>query len=193
MNKGELVDRLAARLGDKKVATRAVDDLLDIINRAIAKGEKVSITGFGTFEKVARPARTARNPRTGETVKLRKTSVPKFRPGAQLKGVANGSVKLGREPKPEPLLPEGVTSTRARKALAEATGAPAAPAKTAAKKTPAKKTTAAKAPARKAAAARTTAGSTTAKATAKKPAAQKSTARKSAGRTTTKKTATKKA
>ena len=80
-NKAQLIEALAERLGDKKVAAQAVDNLVDIIIRTVNKGEKVNITGFGVFEKRTRAARTARNPRTGETVRVKKTNVPAFRAG----------------------------------------------------------------------------------------------------------------
>ena len=75
-NKAQLIEALSERLGDKKVASQAVDGLVDIIIRTVNKGEKVNITGFGVFEKRARAARTARNPRTGEAVRVKKTNVP---------------------------------------------------------------------------------------------------------------------
>lgn len=95
MNKAELIEVLSARLGDRKAATAALDAVLSEIQNAVTKGEKVSITGFGVFEKRDRAARTARNPRTGETVKVKKTSVPAFRPGTSFKEL----VAAGRVPK----------------------------------------------------------------------------------------------
>ncbi len=68
MNKGQLVEALEGRLGGKKAAADALDAIIDTITRAVARGEKVGITGFGTFEKAARAARTGRNPRTGQAV-----------------------------------------------------------------------------------------------------------------------------
>src|SRR5262245_32944896 len=118
VNKAELIDALAGRLGDKRSAGTALDAVLAEIQTAVAKGDKVAITGFGVFEKRVRAARTARNPRTGEAVKVKKTSVPAFRAGASFK--------------------EAVASGRVPKA------AKAAPAKSAAKKAPAKKVTARK-------------------------------------------------
>src|SRR3982751_933688 len=92
-NKAQLIEALSERLGDKKVASQAVDGLVDIIIRTVNKGEKVNITGFGVFEKRARAARTARNPRTGEAVRVKKTNVPTFRPGAGFRElVASGKV-----------------------------------------------------------------------------------------------------
>ena len=85
MNKSELLKALEVKLGSRKAASDALEAVVDTIIREVAKGGSVGITGFGTFEKVARAARTGRNPRTGETVRIRKTSVPKFRPGTQFK------------------------------------------------------------------------------------------------------------
>ena len=68
MNKAELVAALESRLGSRKVATEAVDAVVETITRAVARGEKVAISGFGSFEKVARNARVGRNPRTGDKV-----------------------------------------------------------------------------------------------------------------------------
>lgn len=122
MNKSDVIDSLTARLGDRVVAEAAVNGLTDIITRAVTKGEKVSITGFGTFESVNRAARTARNPQTGATVKVKKSTAPKFKAGAQFKDAVNGKKKLGREPKHEPLLPAGITSKRTQAVLATANG-----------------------------------------------------------------------
>ena len=93
MNKRELVDEIAERLGDKKSANEAVNAVLDTIQSAVAAGDKVAITGFGVFEKSERPARTARNPATGATIQVPKSSVPKFRAGADFKALVNGAKK----------------------------------------------------------------------------------------------------
>src|SRR3954469_9311703 len=93
VNKAELIDALAGRLGDRKSATAALDAVLAEIQAAVTKGDRVAITGFGVFEKRVRAARTARNPRTGESVKVKKTSVPAFRAGASFRDmVASGKV-----------------------------------------------------------------------------------------------------
>jgi len=123
VNKTDLINQLAERLdGDKKKAQIAVEGFIDLVQREVQKGRNVSISGFGVFEKRARAARTARNPRTGDAVKVRKTNVPAFRPGKYFKDVIAGTVKL---PKPTntPL------TARAAAAAARATAA-AAPAKT---------------------------------------------------------------
>ena len=81
MNKGELVDLLEQRLGSRRAASDAMESVLDAVVRAVARGERVAISGFGTFERADRAPRTGRNPRTGETVPIAGTSVPRFKPG----------------------------------------------------------------------------------------------------------------
>jgi DNA-binding protein HU-beta len=93
MNKHDLIDAISPRLGDKKTATEAVNALLETIQRAVASGDKVSIAGFGVFEKADRPARTARNPATGASIMVPESSVPKFRAGADFKALVNGEKK----------------------------------------------------------------------------------------------------
>jgi len=89
MNKRDLIDAVSGRMGDKKTATEAVNAVLQTIQETVARGDKVSISGFGVFEKQIRAARTARNPATGAAVKVPKQSVPKFRAGADFKAMVN--------------------------------------------------------------------------------------------------------
>ncbi|MER7207330.1 HU family DNA-binding protein [Streptosporangium sp. NPDC000239] len=89
MNKKELVEAIADRVGDRKTATEAVNAVLDTIQRAVASGDKVSITGFGAFEMVHKPARSARNPSTGAEIKVAESWGPKFRPGSDFKELVN--------------------------------------------------------------------------------------------------------
>ena len=90
MNKGELVAALAAKTElSKKDSEAALNALIDVIGETIAKGEKVQLIGFGTFESKARPARTARNPRTGEEVKIAASKAPAFKAGKALKDKVN--------------------------------------------------------------------------------------------------------
>lgn len=96
MNKRDLINAISERMGDKKTATEAVNVVLDTIQESVAQGERVAITGFGVFEKVERPARTARNPATGETVQVASTSVPKFRPGSDFKAEVSGEKEVAR-------------------------------------------------------------------------------------------------
>ena len=174
VNKAELIDVLTEKLGtDRRHATAAVENFVDTVVRAVQKGESVTITGFGVFEQRRRAARVARNPRTGETVKVKPTSVPAFRPGAQFKAVVSGAQRLPAE---GPAVKRGVVATGVKKAAKKSPAKKAAK-KTAARKAPAKKAAAKKSPAKKAATKRTPAKkAATKRAPAKK--ATKSTARK---------------
>ena len=167
VNKAQLVESLAERFeGDKKTAATAVEGFIDTIVRSVSKGEKVAITGFGVFEKRDRAARVARNPATGEKVKVKKTSVPAFRAGQGFKDVVSGAKKL-----PKVAAARKTTTATTRTTTAKSTAA----AKTTATKAPAKKTAAkatpAKAPAKRATAAKTTTA-------AKKAPARKTTPRR---------------
>ena len=210
MNKSELIDALAARYeGNRKQAAHALESVLDTITREVAKGEKVAITGFGSFEKAVRNARWVRNPQTGERMKSKKKAVPKFSAGKELKDVVAGAKKLPKltaatMPKPPASVraaAAAVTGAATKKATPAKKAAPAK--KTAAKKAPATKSTASKTTAAKKAtpAKKTTAASTSpakkatpAKKTAAKSTASKSTATKAPAKKATpaKKTAAKK-
>ena len=165
MNKSQLIDALAARLGDRRTAASAVDGLLSTIVETVKAGESVSLTGFGVFEARARAARVGRNPRTGQTVAVPAATVPAFRPGTGFKTAVGGDASA----------PPAAARTRVAAAAAPAPAKPAAKASKAAK--PAKAAKAAKAGAAKTAAAKTAAPKTaTAKASAKEakaPAAKK--------------------
>src|SRR5215218_11153353 len=114
VNKSQLVDALAARYeGNRKAAQHALESVLDTITREVAKGEKVAITGFGSFEKRVRNARTVRNPQTGQSMRSKKKAVPKFTPGADLKNVISGAKKL-------PKLTVAAAGPAAKKATAQA-------------------------------------------------------------------------
>jgi len=173
VNKAQLVEALSARLGeDKKRTAQTVEALLDTVYRTVQKGEKVALTGFGVFEKRDRAARIARNPATGEKVKVKKTSVPAFRAGQEFKDVVSGSKKLPK------VAPAKAAATRTAGSRATANGAATkATAKATTARSAAKST--AKSPA-KTTAKTTTARAAAAKAPARKAAA-KTTARKSTG------------
>jgi len=180
VNKAELIETLSKRLGDRKSATAALESVVEEIQRAVQKGERVAITGFGVFEKRVRNARTARNPRTGEAVKVKKTSVPAFRPGQGFKDVISGAKKLAKAPVTAATnAARGTRATPTKSTATNSTAKATPPRKTAAKSTakatPAKKT-AAKSTA-KATAAKKTAAKSTAKATPAKKTAAKSTAK----------------
>ncbi|MER5728572.1 HU family DNA-binding protein [Streptomyces sp. NPDC002138] len=149
MNKAQLVEAIADKVGGRQQAADAVDAVLDAIVRAVVAGDRVSVTGFGSFEKVDRPARYARNPQTGERVRVKKTSVPRFRAGQGFKDLVSGTKKLPKggevsvKKAPKGSLTGGASATVKKAAAKKATTAKKAAAKTAvAKKTTAKKTTA---------------------------------------------------
>ncbi|GAA1371294.1 HU family DNA-binding protein [Streptomyces beijiangensis] len=217
MNKAQLVEAIADKVGGRQQAADAVDAVLDAIVRAVVNGDRVSVTGFGSFEKVDRPARYARNPQTGERVRVKKTSVPRFRAGQGFKDLVSGSKKLPKNDVAVKKAPKGSlsggSSTRttvkkavaakkatAKKAVAAKKATPAKKAVAAKKATPAKKATAVKkaaaakkttakkaAPAKKATAKKATAKKT---APAKKAVAKKAPAKKATARKTTAKKAT---
>jgi DNA-binding protein HU-beta len=183
VNKSQLVEALAVHFdGNRRSAQHALESVIDTVQRELTKkGGKVAITGFGAFEAIERGARMVRNPRTGETKRAKKTVVPKFRAGAELKAVVSGAKKLPKIVAPKPATATKaaapVTKTAPAKATATKTAAKKAPAKATATKTVAKKTPAKKAPA---------------KATATKTVAKKTPAKKAPAKTAAKKTVAKK-
>jgi len=150
-NKAQFVEALAERLdGDKKRAAAALDAVIDTVYAAVAKGERVALTGFGVFEKRERAARTARNPATGAAVKVKKTSVPAFRAGAEFKAITSGARKVAAGPAKKAAAAAKAPAKKAAAAVKKAAPAKKAPAKKApAKKAPAKKAAAKKAPAKR--------------------------------------------
>lgn len=182
MNKSDLVELLSDQLGKtKKETADFVDAVLDTITARVAKGEKVSLSGFGVFEKQSRAARVGRNPRTGQTVRIKATSVPKFRPGVDLKQQVAGKKRPARK--------NAAPATTARKTATKAPVKKAAPA--AKKVAPAKKAAPAArktaAPVRKTAVKAPVAKKTTTRTATKAPAARKTTtaAKKTTARKTT--------
>lgn len=90
MNKVELITRMAEIEGTtKKAAGEHLDALVAVISEALAKGEEVKISGFGTFSVSERAARTGRNPMTGETIQIAASKSPKFKAAKALKDVVN--------------------------------------------------------------------------------------------------------
>jgi len=152
VNKSQLVEALAVHFdGNRRSAQHALESVIDTVERELTKkGGKVAITGFGAFEAIERGARMVRNPRTGETKRAKKTVVPKFRAGAELKAVVSGAKKLPKLVVPKP----AATATKAAASAKKAAPAKSAATKTTARKAPAKaaatKTAAKKAPAKKA-------------------------------------------
>lgn len=133
MNKAEFIEVLSTQFdGNKAEAARALNAVTQTITYQTAAGEKVTITGFGVFEKVHRSARMVRNPRTGERKRAKATAIPRFRAGTELKAYVSGAKKVPRAAK-----------KAAAKATSTAPASTSSAAKTAAKTAPAKKTTAA--------------------------------------------------
>lgn len=91
MNKKELIDSVASATGEsKRTVTEVLDATINTVQKQVKKGDRVSLPGFGTFSRRARSARTARNPRTGEEIKVKATKVPAFKPGAGFKDFVAG-------------------------------------------------------------------------------------------------------
>ncbi len=90
MNKTELIAAVAENAAlSKKDAEKAINAFVDAIKGALVDGDKVQLVGFGTFEVRARSARTGKNPRTGEAIKIAASKVPAFKAGKALKDTVN--------------------------------------------------------------------------------------------------------
>jgi DNA-binding protein HU-beta len=145
VNKAQLIEAVATDLGDRKVAEQAVANFLDVVVRTVAAGEKVTLSGFGTWERRSRAARIARNPATGAKIKLKATHVAAFKAGVQFKQI----VAAGKMPKTaKATAPKASTATQAAPAKAAAKAvtkrAPVKAATAAVKKAPVTKVTPAK-------------------------------------------------
>jgi DNA-binding protein HU-beta len=91
LNKSELIDSVAKSTGEsKRVVSNTIEATISTIQKQVKGGNKVTIPGFGTFERRARSARTARNPRTGEPIKVKASKVPAFKAGAGFKSYVSG-------------------------------------------------------------------------------------------------------
>ena len=94
MNKSELVDVAAKEAGiSKAAAEKALAGILGAVVKAVAGGDSVTLVGFGTFKSAKRAARTGKNPKTGATIKIPATTVPKFSAGAGFKEAVGGKKK----------------------------------------------------------------------------------------------------
>lgn len=90
MNKADFVAALADKAELSKAdAGRALDAAIEVIKKALKKGDTVSLVGFGTFQVRKRAARQGRNPRTGQTIKIKASKVPSFKAGKALKDAVN--------------------------------------------------------------------------------------------------------
>jgi len=94
MNKSELIAALAEKTElSKKDAEKALNAFVEVTSGSLAKGEKVQLIGFGTFDVKKRPARMARNPRTGAEIKIAASKAPAFKAGKALKDKVNTPAK----------------------------------------------------------------------------------------------------
>ena len=94
MNKTELIAALAEKTSfSKKDAEKVLNSFVESVSTSLTKGEKVQLIGFGTFDVKKRPARTARNPRTGEEIKIKASKAPTFKAGKALKDKVNTPAK----------------------------------------------------------------------------------------------------
>ncbi|ROP43789.1 HU family DNA-binding protein [Pseudokineococcus lusitanus] len=130
MNKGELVDLLEQRLGSRRAASDAMESVLDAVVRAVARGERVAISGFGTFERADRAPRTGRNPRTGETVPIAGTSVPRFKPGTAFRAFVAEPGSLPEPGQQDPSAGGALRAATTRRGGVELSDRPAAPSRT---------------------------------------------------------------
>ena len=89
MTKAELINEMSKVLESSKEAQAAIESLLSNITAALKKGDSVTLTGFGTFKVSKRKARNGRNPRTGETIKIKAKTIAQFVPGKALKEAVN--------------------------------------------------------------------------------------------------------
>jgi DNA-binding protein HU-beta len=91
MNKAELIE-VAAKEAEisKAAAERALNAMVASVVKAVSKGDSVTLVGFGTFKSAKRAARTGKNPKTGATIKIAATTVPKFTAGAAFKAAVAG-------------------------------------------------------------------------------------------------------
>lgn len=95
MNKAELIEIAAAEADVTKAdAGRVLDGIIAAVVKAVSKGDTVTLVGFGTFKSAKRAARTGKNPKTGATIKIAATTVPKFSAGTNFKEVVAGKKKV---------------------------------------------------------------------------------------------------
>lgn len=94
MNKAELIEVAAKEAGiSKAAANKALDAMLAAVVKAVSKADSVTLVGFGTFKSAKRAARTGKNPKTGDTIKIPATTVPKFTAGTGFKAAVAGKKK----------------------------------------------------------------------------------------------------
>lgn len=140
MKKRDLIHAVAVHADvDNKTAARVVEGTIDVILATVAKGEVVNLSGFAKFAKVHRPARIARNPATGEQIKVKAKNVAKITALKGFKDIALGNVKAPKINTSRPAAPAKPAAKKAAPAKKAAAKKPVAKKKPAAKKAGAKK------------------------------------------------------
>ena len=180
MNKTEMVAELERRLGSHGAAVSALDAVIDTVQQAVAAGDRVTLTGFGTFERVMRPARTGRHPRTGAPIEIAASSLPRFRAGAALRAAVAGATPTRSGARVMPPVATPSTPT------APTTSAPTTSAtKVSGKKSSGKATSATRAPGKKSSGKKSSGKKSSGKATsAAKTAGKRTSGKKSSGKAT---------
>ena len=125
MNKSDLIAKMTERLsGDRTTAVAAVNGVLEEIEGSVARGERVSLSGFGTFDRRQRAPRTGRNPRTGEAIRVGASVVPVFRAGTGFKTLLTQADGVSMSPRSAAVEGGGAKAT-GKKSQAAASGSPA--------------------------------------------------------------------
>ena len=125
MNKSDLIAKMTERLsGDRTMAVAAVNGVLEEIEGSVARGERVSLSGFGTFDRRERAPRTGRNPRTGEAIRVGASVVPVFRAGTGFKTLLIRADGVSMSPG-SAAVEAGVLQAKGEKSWAAAAGSPA--------------------------------------------------------------------
>ena len=125
MNKSDLIAKMTERLsGDRTTAVAAVNGVLEEIEGSVARGERVSLSGFGTFDRRKRAPRTGRNPRTGEAIRVGASVVPVFRAGTGFKTRLTRVDGVSMSPG-SAAVEGGVPKAKGKKSQAAASGSPA--------------------------------------------------------------------
>ena len=125
VNKSDLIAKMTERLsGDRTTAVAAVNGVLEEIEGSVARGERVSLSGFGTFDRRERAPRTGRNPRTGEAIRVGASVVPVFRAGTGFKTLLTRADGVSVSPG-SAAVEGGVPKAKGKKSRAAASGSPA--------------------------------------------------------------------
>ena len=125
MNKSDLIAKMTERLsGDRTMAVAAVNGVLEEIEGSVARGERVSLSGFGTFDRRERAPRLGRNPRTGEAIRVGASVVPVFRAGTGFKTLLTRADGVAMTPG-SAAVEGGGPKAKGKKSQAAASGSPA--------------------------------------------------------------------